>query len=85
MRRKNQKAAPAAIKLLAMAEQCFQRAETLHRAAEDAAAAKLIVLGEKLEADAVAINGEQEMGAGRTSPSYRENDVDWATSTIAVA
>jgi hypothetical protein len=60
-------------KLTEKAELCFERAEAQHRVADlqHANAEKLTVLGLALEADAVALNGEMEMVAGRDSPPIR--------------
>jgi hypothetical protein len=61
-------------KLTEKAELCFESAEAQHKVADiqHAYAEKLTVLGLALEADAVALNGEMEMVAGRTSPPLRE-------------
>ncbi len=61
-------------KLTEKAEYCFERAEAQHRVADiqHANAEKLTELGLALEADAVALNGEMEMVAGRNSPPLRE-------------
>jgi hypothetical protein len=61
-------------KLTQKAELCFETAEAQHKVADiqHECAEKLTVLGLALEADAVTLNGEMEMVAGRTSPPLRE-------------
>ena len=71
---KNPKIEQAVEKLAEKAELCFERAEAQHRIADiqHANAEKLTVLGLALEADAVALNGEMEMVAGRDSAPLQE-------------
>jgi hypothetical protein len=71
---KNPQIEQAVEKLAEKAELCFERAEAQHKIADiqHANAEKLAVLGLALEADAVALNGELEMVAGRNSPPLRE-------------
>ncbi len=53
------------------AEDCFERAQDQQSiaASQRASAAKLVVLGEKLEADAINLAGEIEMATGQNSPT----------------
>ena len=61
-------------KLTERAEDCFERARAQHESADSqhADAERLMALGRSLEADAVALNGEMEMLAARTSPPLQE-------------
>jgi hypothetical protein len=74
MPHKNPQIEQAVEKLTEKAEHCFEIAEAQHKIADlqHADAEKLTELGLALEADAVALNGEMEMIAGRTSAPLRE-------------